>query len=62
MLRPTYEEQFSVPEEYMVDAKKTLDIRYDASTADNTSIGSLKDSGYRYVCVIVALKVASGNC
>ena len=52
MLRPTYEEQFSVPEEYMVDAKKTLDIRYDASTADNTSIGSLKDSGYRYVCVL----------
>lgn len=45
MMRPTYEE-FQLPEEYMAtDNNKKLELKFDQ--ADNTSLSSLKDSGYR---------------
>lgn len=51
MVRPTYDEQFVLPEEFSVEKEKKIDLRFDM--ADNTSVGSLKDSGYRYVLRIL---------
>ena len=51
MMRPTYEE-FQLPEEYMAsDNNKKLELKFDQ--ADNTSLSSLKDSGYRSVSEVL---------
>ena len=51
MMRPTYEE-FQLPEEYTAsDNNKKLELKFDQ--ADNTSLSSLKDSGYRSVSEVL---------
>ena len=48
IVRPTYDEQFSLPEEFIVnDREKKHELKFDA--VESSSVGSLKDSGYRYV-------------
>jgi len=47
MMRPTYDEQFVLPEEYTYTSdNKGSELKLDF-TSDNTSLSSLKDSGYR---------------
>lgn len=48
MVRPTYEEPFSLPEEFIsCERDKKNEIKFDG--IDSSSVGSLKDSGYRFV-------------